>query len=116
MQSACWCSETLPGFRQIERFSNIDAVEGDVEKMAVCHCCRYRSLTAHGECNICPVCFWEDDGIQDLGKVSASNHMTLREARLNFKKFGAVSGVARQHVVPDGDMRYAAEETRADDV
>ncbi len=56
-----------------------------------CSCCDYVTLPERGSHLICPVCFWEDDGT-DIDKpdiISGCNHLTLREARTNFKNFGA---------------------------
>lgn len=84
-----------------------EAIEGEVEQLGVCPCCGYRSLRERGSYEICRVCFWEDDGTTELDLVSGPNHMTLREARLNFHRFGAVAERARQYVLPDGKERYA---------
>jgi hypothetical protein len=55
-----------------------------------CACCDHFSL-ADGEWEICPVCFWEDDGlgIGEPDEESGPNHITLRQARANFASFGA---------------------------
>lgn len=82
-------------------------VEGDPESMVACPCCGYRSLENRGEYEVCHVCFWEDDGSDDPDRLSVPNHMTLREARENFRRLGAVSEHARPHVLPDGKERYA---------
>jgi hypothetical protein len=57
----------------------------------VCPCCDYVSLAERGNYLICPVCFWEDDGqdVDELDEESGPNHITLREGRANFAKFGA---------------------------
>lgn len=58
-----------------------------------CYCCGYKTLTeGPGEYDICPVCFWEDDGKGFIGsdKPSSVNHgLRLSEAQANFEKFGA---------------------------
>ena len=60
-----------------------------------CPCCGYKTLPVpikEATAYICPVCFWENDiFIQSLDEPSDENHqLTLRKARENFKKFGAV--------------------------
>lgn len=85
-------------------------VEGAVEQLVACPCCRYRTLRRGGEFEICKVCFWEDDGTGSLDVRSAPNRMTLREARSNFHRIGAASVSAQAHVLPDGAMRYVREE------
>ncbi len=92
---------------QLATMGRPDPVDGAVEELAECPCCEYRSLPAQGEYEICPVCFWEDDGTSDLDSISGPNHLTLREARLNVERFGAVTADATRHVLADGRQRYA---------
>ncbi|WP_328401066.1 CPCC family cysteine-rich protein [Streptomyces sp. NBC_00390] len=58
-----------------------------------CPCCRYVTLSERGWYEICPVCFWEDDGQDDhdANEVRGGpNHgLSLTEARQNFKDTGA---------------------------
>jgi hypothetical protein len=82
-------------------------VEGIAELLEPCPCCDYRTLSGPGGYDICPVCFWEDDGTSNLDSHSGPNHRTLREARKNFGEFGAVDEAARPLVLPDGPSRYA---------
>lgn len=58
-----------------------------------CPCCDYITLAERNEYLICPICMWEDDGVEvdNLDKESGANHMTLRQGRKNFQKFGACS-------------------------
>lgn len=58
-----------------------------------CPCCYYKTLESRGSYEICPVCFWEDDGQDDHGAdivLGGPNHgLSLTEARDNFWKIGA---------------------------
>ena len=58
-----------------------------------CQCCGYRTIEAGADWEICPVCFWEDDGHgeEDADEVRyGPNHETsLTQARQNFREFGA---------------------------
>lgn len=61
-----------------------------------CGCCDYFSLAERGRCLVCPVCFWEDDydcvsneRICVETRSDINRDLTLREARENFKVFGA---------------------------
>lgn len=56
-----------------------------------CPCCDYFTLETKAGYDICPVCFWEDDGLEfeNLDEESGPNKITLREGRANFKKHGA---------------------------
>lgn len=59
-----------------------------------CPCCGY--LTFEGEIRgtfeVCPVCYWEDDNVQnqepDYG--CGANGISLNTAKKNFAKFGAI--------------------------
>ena len=82
-------------------------VEGQPERMVACPCCGYQSLGKRGQYEICKVCFWEDDGTDDLDRPSGPNRMTLREASENFRRMGAMSEQARSRVLPDGKERYS---------
>ena len=56
---------------------------------------------------ICPVCFWEDCGL-DLDKLTSPsevNGMTLRDGRANFEEFGACCRAMLPHVVPKSEQR-----------
>ena len=58
-----------------------------------CRCCGYYTLDemATGSYEICPVCFWESDPIQDYDPdyAGGANKASLNEARRNFARFGA---------------------------
>lgn len=58
-----------------------------------CPCCGLWTLTepTGGSCAICPVCFWEDDPVQqdDPQYAGGANHVSLATARLNYIRIGA---------------------------
>ena len=58
-----------------------------------CPCCGYLTLIgpASGSYEICEVCFWEDDVVQfeNPEYEGGANKVSLREARENFRAFGA---------------------------
>lgn len=58
-----------------------------------CPCCGYNTFEDEpiGNYDICPVCFWEDDpfAYEDPDKYCECNHVSLNQARENFKLFGA---------------------------
>jgi len=85
-------------------------VVGEVEALLACPCCRYRTLSERGGYDICPVCLWEDDGIEAPHALSGPNHMTLAEARKNFAAFGAVTRRERAFVDPKGPQKYPRAE------
>lgn len=81
-------------------------VEGEPEELFACPCCRYRTLQARGQYDICPVCFWEDSGQDSPGDYSNPNQMTLAKAQANFEKLGAVSEKTKRFVDPDGVNKW----------
>ncbi|MCB9898394.1 MAG: hypothetical protein H6825_10355 [Planctomycetes bacterium] len=82
-----------------------------------CPCCDYYALDARGRHDVCPVCFWEDDGVDlgDLDEVSSANHISLRRARANFERFGAADQAALSLVAPKAALRGLRREVRAPD-
>jgi hypothetical protein len=63
------------------------------DRLFPCPCCGFFTIGEEppGTFEICPVCFWEDDYIQfgDPDFRGGANHVSLKEARNNFKAFGA---------------------------
>lgn len=57
-----------------------------------CPCCGYLTLPEEppGTYELCPVCWWEDDGVQfdDPNRRGGANSPSLNEARANFREFG----------------------------
>ena len=58
-----------------------------------CPCCSFLTLTERNTFEICPVCFWEDDGQDDVDaeeiKGGPNAWLSLTAARRNFRTFGA---------------------------
>ena len=68
-----------------------------------CPCCDYVTLPEPGISYKCPVCYWEDEGDgMDKPDVRSrvNNGLTLRQARENFKQYGACSEEMTLHVEP----------------
>ena len=69
-----------------------------------CPCCGYytRSREPGGTFDLCEVCFWEDDQLQfnDHDLRGGANHVSLNEARENFKKIGACEPQFKDKVRP----------------
>ncbi|MBX3262269.1 MAG: hypothetical protein KF782_21465 [Labilithrix sp.] len=66
-----------------------------------CPCCGRLTLEARAGFEICPVCFWEDDGQDDVDAHldrGGPNRGSLWQARANYLRFGACEEVAKQHV------------------
>ena len=86
-------------------------VTGEPETLLKCPCCGYRTLQERGIYEICPVCYWEDDGTQESAEYSGPNHVTLAEARASFAQYGACSPAMIAHVDPEGTQKYRSSST-----
>lgn len=68
----------------------------------VCPCCEFLTLGEEppGTFEICPVCGWEDDDVQFESPDSSggANSVSLNEAKVNFKKIGAIDEKALSFV------------------
>jgi Cysteine-rich CPCC len=76
-----------------------------------CPCCGHRTLTEYppGTYQICPVCFWEDDGVQfrDPDLEGGANRPSLRQAQKHFREHGVCEDRLKPFVRPP-----AADEPR----
>ena len=66
-----------------------------------CPCCEHYTLDEPDNTfQICPVCFWENDGVQlnDPDYEGGANKMSLNQARKNFKEFGVIDLQFKEHV------------------
>jgi hypothetical protein len=58
-----------------------------------CPCCGCKTLRDRGGFEICRVCFWEDDGQDDhdadLVRGGPNALLSLAQARVNYRRFGA---------------------------
>jgi len=69
-----------------------------------CACCGYFTISNIKE--TCPVCFWEEDFYQEknIDDSGGPNLVSLRDAKRNFEKFGAIEEkFIRQVRRPEGD-------------
>jgi hypothetical protein len=68
--------------------------------MSECPCCANLTLDERDAYSICPVCFWEDDPGQavDLDDENGANSVSLRQARANYKSFGASEESMKKNV------------------
>jgi hypothetical protein len=59
-----------------------------------CPCCKSKTLHGRGRFELCPVCYWEDDGQDDPYADEAwggpNSTLSLTEARKNFATVGAM--------------------------
>jgi hypothetical protein len=87
-------------FDRYTSFENVFKPQSD--KKWPCPCCGFRTLPERGGYDICPVCFWEDDGQDDhdadIVRGGPNYSLSLACARLNFKRIGACEERVLQHV------------------
>jgi hypothetical protein len=85
------------------------------EGSAQCPCCDYYTRRHRGSHEVCPVCYWEDDGtgLEALDEVSSLNHITLRSARRNFEHLGASDQAAVSLVATQEERDGLRREQRA---
>lgn len=69
-----------------------------------CPCCHYKTLGERGGFEICPVCFWEDDGQDehdaDIIRGGPNGSLSLTQARAEFKSIGACKATMLRYVRP----------------
>ena len=62
-------------------------------KRVACPCCGFLTLNDPGGFEMCPVCWWEDDGQgdrdADVVRGGPNGVLSLTEARANFRSIGA---------------------------
>lgn len=82
----------------VERESSMDVPV----KKYTCPCCGFKTLEDEppGTYDICPICFWEDDGVQfdDPDYEGGANKVSLRQAQKSFKAFNACERGAGAYV------------------
>ena len=65
----------------------------EVGSLCSCPCCGFWTLNEQGAYNLCPVCYWEDDGQDEQDKDEVRGgpnaNLSLTQARLNFDEFWA---------------------------
>lgn len=60
--------------------------------METCACCGYKIIDEKGIYEICPICYWEDDPVQESNPwfEGGANVPSLYKAQQNYKRFGAM--------------------------
>jgi hypothetical protein len=83
-----------------------DEINEPEPELLACPCCLYKTLTRRGHYDVCPVCFWEDDGGNNPSRYSSPNHLTLEDGRRNFARLGACAIEHVNHVDREGTRKY----------
>jgi Cysteine-rich CPCC len=82
-------------------FSDASGSKVGTMQLLQCPCCDYFTLEKRVDWEICPVCYWEDDGhdLDLLDSPSGCNHgLTLRQGGENFRRLGACEPELVQYV------------------
>ena len=91
-------------FDYIDTLSNSVHAEPQEGVKYRCPCCGYKTLEERGGFDICPVCFWEDDGQDEVDAETrrpfSPNHMSLAQGRENYRRIGATEERLLQYVRP----------------
>lgn len=90
-------------------------IVGQPEILVSCPCCGLRTLEERNVFDICPVCWWEDDGQDSMNAQEVwpgpNGGMSLTEARLNYLQFG-IFNPARQDLRPSQSPSEMFEQGR----
>lgn len=78
----------------------IDASYNTRSPMEPCACCGYKTIREKGCYEICPICYWEDDSVQEADPwfSGGANKPSLYKAQMNFKVYGAMEQRFQRHV------------------
>jgi hypothetical protein len=83
-------------------FVNVTKKRAEDGSLYRCPCCGCRTLAERGGYEICPVCFWEDDGQDDHDadevRGGPNSDLSLTRARQNYREFGASDHGSLAHV------------------
>lgn len=70
-----------------------ESVHPGMEMLYRCPCCGCRTLAAPESLQLCPVCWWEDDGQEDADaaevRLTVNGALSLHEARTHYQACGA---------------------------
>ena len=96
-----------------DRLDRLSVVRGPEDGPYPCPCCGHVTLPERGGFDICPVCFWEDDGQDeadaDVVRGGPNGMLSLTAARANYAAIGA----AEQRVLPFVRPATEAETARS---
>lgn len=71
---------------------SLNEVSGDEPSLISCPCCGFNTIDERAAYEICPVCWWEDDGQDnknaDISMGGPNEDISLTQARINYLKFG----------------------------
>jgi hypothetical protein len=84
-----------------------------------CPCCYFVTLRGRGVDDICPVCFWQDDGQDDHDadevRGGPNRSLSLRDARRNYSATGASDPSRSAHVRPPSEQETNTRRSKIED-
>ncbi len=65
-----------------------------------CPCCQYKTLSVNSMYDVCPVCYWQDDPIQNQLSdfEGGANEVSLQQAKENYNQYSAVQKELMQFI------------------
>ena len=86
----------------------VDGVEGNLPTWLPCPVCAYRTFAVVGDWDICPVCGWTSDPVQEAmpDDPTGANSISLHQARQNYQEFGAISPEKLEELDPQSKAKY----------
>ena len=75
------------------------------ETLYPCPCCNYLTIEDKWDDEICPVCFWQDDGGYE-NNYSSANKMFLRDGKENYLKYGCMDIRFINNIEKNPDSKY----------
>ena len=90
----------------------VDQVAGNVPGWLPCPFCKHHAFAVVGDWDICPVCGWISDPVQEAmhDDPTGANGVSLNEARKNFESIGAITQEKLAELDPEEKKKYPKSE------
>lgn len=86
----------------------VEQIEGSLPSWLPCPVCDYRTFAVVGDWDVCPVCGWVSDPVQEAmpEDPTGANSISLNQARQNFQEYGAVTQKKLAELEPQNKEKY----------
>jgi hypothetical protein len=86
----------------------VGQVEGKLPGWLPCPVCTYLTFEVLGDWDICPVCGWNSDPVQETihDDPTGANGISLNQARQNYQEFGAITRKILTELDPEDKAKY----------
>lgn len=90
---------------------DVQTVEGKLPNWLPCPVCEYCTFEVLGDWDICPVCGWNSDPMQEAmpDDPVGSNKVSLNQARQNFQELGAISQDKLAELDPEDKKKFSKD-------